>query len=79
MANELKYTHNKYSVFASDVEIARSYVSDEHGGNLAVRVLQGVPRMEVWDKIFEDCPDFAKDNEMDRNKVPYLFGGSKKK
>lgn len=72
--NELKYNSDgKYQVFANGKVIARSYVSDEHGGDYAVRILQGMPRMETWAKIISDCPDFAKNNQMDPNKVPYLF------
>lgn len=74
--SEIKYTSDgKYQVFANGKVIGRSYVSDEHGGTYAVRVLQGMPRMETWAKIIQDCPEFAKVNEMDPNKCPYLFSG----
>lgn len=79
MADNLKYTHDKYSVFAGKNEMARSYISDEHGGMYAVRVLQGMPHMETWAKIIEDCPLFAKENQMDPNKVPYLFRAPRNK
>ena len=68
---EITYTSDgKCSVFCGKTEIARSYVSED---GYEVRILQGMDRMKTWDKIFEDCPEFAKNNDMDINKVPKLF------
>jgi len=67
----MKYTTDgKYSVYAGKTEIARSYVGND---GYEVRIKQGMPRMETWDKIFADCPQFAATNEMDAKKVPKLF------
>ena len=72
MKKEIKYTNNKYSVFCGKIEIARAYVrySDDECG---VRILQGMPRMETADKIIKDCPEFAKENNLNENSHCYLF------
>ena len=64
-------TDGKYSVFLGKTEIARSYLGQD--GCYEVRILQGMPRMETIEKIFRDCPEFAKNNDMDINIVPKLF------
>lgn len=63
-------TDGKYRVFAGKTVIAQSYLGNN---GYEVRILQGMPRMETVKKIFEDCPEFAKANDMDINKVPKLF------
>jgi hypothetical protein len=71
MEKEPVYTSDgKFSVFCNGVEIARSYVGDD---GYEVRVLQGVDREKVWEKIFVDCPEFASNNDMRRNYWPKLF------
>ncbi len=71
MKKEKKYTSDgRCCVYSGKTVVAKSYVGDD---GYEVRVLQGMPRMETWKKIFEDCPDFAKANDMDINKVPKLF------
>lgn len=69
----MKYTTDgKFEVFAGDRVIARSYIGS--GDSYEVRILQGMPRMETWRKIFEDCPQFAKENGMKIDTTPRLFG-----
>jgi hypothetical protein len=73
----MKYTTDgKCSVYAGKIEVARSYVGYD---GYEVRVLQGMPRTETIAKIFEDCPEFAKNNNIDKNYYPKLFSESKKK
>jgi len=64
----IKYIQKGYSVFCGKREIARAYVrySDDECG---VRILQGMPRIETADKIIQDCPEFAKENNL-TGKVP---------
>ena len=76
MKKEMKYTHDKNSVYAGQWEIARMYVG--HDGQ-EIKVLQGTPRFEVLEKIIRDCPDFAKDNNINPNIKPYLFSDPKRK
>lgn len=82
MNKEIKYTSDgKYSVFCGKVEIARAYIGDDtmfSKGGYEVRILQGMPREETWEKIFRDCPEFAKENDMRKNIVPKLFGSKRK-
>lgn len=70
MVKEFKYKVKDHSVFAGKTEIARSCLGSD---GYEVRVLQGTPRMEVIEKIFRDCPEFAEATSLDRNKVPRLF------
>lgn len=66
-----KYTTDgKYSVFAGKTEIARSYVGED---GYAVKILQGMNRTDTIKKICEDCPDFAKANDITTAYHPYLF------
>jgi hypothetical protein len=66
----MRYTHNKYSVFAGKVEIGRLYVDSPFD---ELRILQGMDRVKTVEKIIEDCPEFAKDNNIDGTKRPLLF------
>ena len=72
MAKEIKYTADlkNHVVLCGRQVIAMSYVG---GDKYEVRILQGMSRMETWEKIFKDCPEFAELNDMDINKVPVLF------
>ncbi len=65
-----KYIQKGYSVFCGKREIARAYV--RYGDECGVKILQGMPRMETADKIIQDCPEFARENNL-IGKVPYLF------
>lgn len=69
MSDKFK-TDGKYYVLSGETIVAKSYVGYD---GYEVRTLQGMPRMEVWEKIFNDCPDFAKANGMEANKAPRLF------
>lgn len=67
----MKYTTDgKFCVYAGKKVIAKSYIGYD---GYEVRILQGMPRMETVQKIFEDCPEFAKHNEMNINSWPRLF------
>ena len=78
MAKKIKYTTDgSCEVYCGKTLIAQAYVGNRIG-EYEVRILQGMPRMETWKKIFEDCPEFAKANNMDINKVPKLFAPEKK-
>lgn len=72
---ELVYTSDgKYSVYAGDIQIARSYVALPNSNrNFDVKILQGMDRTETIKKIIKDCPAFAKENEIDENYYPNLF------
>lgn len=71
MKTEIKFTTDgKYQVFSGKTVIAKSYVGND---GYEVRILQGMPRMETVEKIFADCPEFAKANDMSINIVPKLF------
>ena len=74
---ERKYTTNGTSVFCGKREIARSYISCSTG-KYYVCILQGMPRMETADKILQDCPDFARENNL-IGKVPGLFAPARKR
>jgi len=68
----LRYTTDgKYTVFAGKVAIAKSFYGED--GCYEVRILQGMPRMETWEKIFNDCPEYAIANDMNINTMPRLF------
>lgn len=66
-------TDGKYNVYADKLLIARSYIATSAHRNCEVKILQGMNRTETIKKICEDCPDFAKENEIDENYYPYLF------
>ncbi len=67
----MKYTHtNNCEVFAGKKVIARSYLGED---GYEVRILQGMPREETAAKIIEDCPDFAKANNLTKDYRPKLF------
>ena len=72
MAKEIVYTtdEKKCVVLCKGKVIAMSYVGED---KYEVRILQGMPVMEVWEKIFKDCPEFAEWNDMEINKVPRQF------
>lgn len=60
----MKYTTDgKCEVFTGKKVIARSYVNVSTPG-YEVRILQGMPRFETIKKICEDCPEFAKANNI---------------
>lgn len=66
-----KFTSDgKCSVYSGKTEIARSFLGKS---GYEVRILQGMPRMKTFEKIFDDCPEFAIANNMDINKTPLLF------
>ncbi len=68
---ELKYTSDgKYYVFAGKTLIAQSYVGND---GYEVRILQGMNRSQTIAKIVDDCPEFAKDNGIDKNYYAKLF------
>lgn len=76
MEKEITYiAHGHNSVYAGNIKIAESYLGTN---GYEARVLQGCPRMEVNEKIIRDCPDFARANNMDLNKVPFLFSVPKR-
>lgn len=60
MKNKLT-TDGKYSVFIGKREVARSYVGNN---GYEIRVLQGMDRMEVVDRIFNEVPEFAQANNI---------------
>ena len=60
----------KYQVTCGKTIIAKSFIGND---GYEVRILQGMPRNETWDKIFTDCPEFAQNNNMNRDIVPKLF------
>jgi len=67
----MKYTSDgKCNVYAGETIIAKAYVG--HNG-YSVKIKQGMPRSEVIKKICEDCPAFAKNNNIDENYYPKLF------
>jgi len=67
----MKYTTDgKYAVTCGKKIIARSYVGCN---GYEVRILQGLPRVETIERIIIECPEFAKNNEIDPNIVPKLF------
>jgi len=72
MAKEIKYTADlkNHVVLCGRQVIAMSYVGED---KYEVRILQGMPRKETWEKIFKDCPEFAELNDMNINIVPALF------
>lgn len=75
---EIIYTHDKYSVYADKLEIARSYVNSYNTGRVYdVKILQGMPRTQTIAKICKDCPDYAKDNDITPDYYPHLFSGRK--
>jgi hypothetical protein len=75
---EQKYTTDgKYSVFAGKIEIAKSIMaSDSSDRRYEVLILQGMPREETIKRICEECPEFAKENDIDEKYYPYLFSGA---
>lgn len=66
----MKYTHDKYKVYAGKTVIAQAFVS--HDGSDEIRILQGMQRSETIKKIIQDCPNFAK-GIIHENYYPYLF------
>ncbi len=66
-----KYVASKYAVYSPNkkLAIAIAYVDDDN----PVRILQGMPREETIQKIIKDCPNFAKEHNLDGTKVPKLF------
>lgn len=63
-----------YAVTCNGRIIAMSYSSND--GYFA-KILQGMPRDETVSKIINDCPDFAKANNMSNDKQVMLFGQMK--
>lgn len=67
----MKYTTDgKCEVKAGKVIIAKAYVG--HNG-YDVKVLQGVNRLAIMQKIKTDCPEFLKNNNVPENYYPQLF------
>lgn len=66
----MKYHVKNHSVYCDKIEIARVYIGEKSS---EVRVLQGVPRTKVIQKIINDCPEFAQKNELHGNYWPKLF------
>lgn len=77
----MKYTSDgKYEVRSGKTVIAKSYMAgDNSDRRYDVRILQGMPRNETIKKICEDCPDFAKENDITEDYYPRLFSASKRK
>ena len=70
MKNNIKYTCDSYEVFVGNKVIARSYLG--HNG-YEVCLLQGMNREQTVTKIIQDCPEFAKVNNLNSNTIPKLF------
>lgn len=69
----------KYEVLAGKIVIARSYLNcNGEERRYEVKILQGMDRDATIKKICEDCPDFAKHNEITENYYPYLFSDTVK-
>lgn len=75
-ANKKFTSDGKCAVYLGETMIAQSYIGYD---GYEVRVLQGMPRIETWNKILSDCPEFAAENDMKPNYVPRLFTNSKPK
>jgi len=68
----MKYTTDGSSyVKYGKAIIAKSYLGND--GKYEVRVLQGVDRLAVLDKIRVDCPAFIVANQVPDNYYPKLF------
>lgn len=63
------YTHDKYNVYAGNTKIATTVVGKD-GDELTI--LQGMDREKTKEKIFEDCPEFCKMWNLDRNRIPNI-------
>lgn len=70
MATTKYTTDGKYEIKCGKLVVAKSYVGEN---GYEVRILQGLPRMETVERIFNEVPEFAAANNMDINKVPRLF------
>ena len=51
--------------------IARMYI--RHDGTPELRILQGMPRDEVVQKLLLDCPEFCESNGITERTYPLLF------
>jgi hypothetical protein len=60
-------------VLAGKKVIAISFL-EENG--YRVRILQGMNRIATVNKIIEDCPEFAKENNLTPEYTPKLFSES---
>jgi len=57
-------------VFSDNIAIAQSYLGTN---GHEVRILQGCDRDRVTNKIIEDCPEFAEENNLTKNLYVKLF------
>jgi len=68
---EIKYTSDgKYTVKSGKTIIAKSYLGQN---GYEVRILQGMDRNKTQAKIFADCPEFSRNNNMNPNIRLNLF------
>ena len=66
----MRYTHDQHNVYAGKTVIGRLYVG--YNGT-ELRILQGMPREATITKLWEDCPEFCKDNGISITYIPKLF------
>jgi hypothetical protein len=71
-----KLTTDGHAVFCGKTTIAQSYLGMD--GKYEVRILQGMPRIETYERILNELPEYARDNDMILGIVPRLFSPRKK-
>ena len=78
----VKYTsdENNYEVKCGKITIAKSYLNVSGSARrYEVKIFQGMDRIKTIEKICIDCPEFAKENEINKYYYPHLFCATKKK